>query len=560
METTVSSYHYEDRARPNRLSRATIGGRDHKIHHDTEGNVTRYECRARTGCGDDTHIAWNGRNLPARITLGAAEAKNPKARDEFAYGPDGARYRRKTTFPDGASPRVEHTYYAGAFEELLPAPGSEHASIEQTRVTDAVRHVRTTAVKTTNGKKTTVVSSYVDYLHKDHLGSVEGATTADGARTRELAYDPYGGRRKADWTAALPESEISALETSSDPRTRGHTGHEHLDLTGFIHRGGRVYDPTLGRFLSPDPLVGNPGSAQSWNGYSYVSNSPMSFADPSGLSQRPAGCGFGGVMCRGRGGGASSGGFGLASVVSTHRFQWVDIFFSVASSWFDPGWGSSIHPEGIIHNVWGGGGVGDGGRGSHDSPAPFYFGFSIFSVSFNVTSLMGVGGVPRIADKPIDRNAKPSANRRHRPLTENEIELAKSVFKDAIDYSKVTIYKRKHNVFRRRKTPMAPDGNIYYPQNNPYYEDDLGGPNADYNDKAIFIHEMTHVWQHQQGIPVRRRVLLNPGDRVRKYELGQSFDKYGIEQQAEIVQEYYRRRESNMGSDKLKPYEDILPF
>ena len=64
METTVSAYHYDDDARPNRLSRAAIGGRDHKIHHDTEGNVTRYECKASTGCGDDTHIAWNGRNLP----------------------------------------------------------------------------------------------------------------------------------------------------------------------------------------------------------------------------------------------------------------------------------------------------------------------------------------------------------------------------------------------------------------------------------------------------------------------------------------------------------------
>ena len=61
-----------------------------------------------------------------------------------------------------------------------------------------------------------------------------------------------------------------------------------------MHRGGRVYDPTLGRFLSPDPLVGDRGSAQAWNGYSYVSNSPMSFVDPSGLSQAPAGCSLGG--------------------------------------------------------------------------------------------------------------------------------------------------------------------------------------------------------------------------------------------------------------------------
>ncbi len=39
--TTVSAYHYDDEARPNRLSRATIGGREHAIHHDADGNVTR---------------------------------------------------------------------------------------------------------------------------------------------------------------------------------------------------------------------------------------------------------------------------------------------------------------------------------------------------------------------------------------------------------------------------------------------------------------------------------------------------------------------------------------
>ncbi len=38
---TVSAYHYDDEARPNRLSRATIGGREHAIHHDADGNVTR---------------------------------------------------------------------------------------------------------------------------------------------------------------------------------------------------------------------------------------------------------------------------------------------------------------------------------------------------------------------------------------------------------------------------------------------------------------------------------------------------------------------------------------
>lgn len=45
---------------------------------------------------------------------------------------------------------------------------------------------------------------------------------------------------------------------------------------------GRVYDPELGRFLSPDPVVQAPYNTQSYNRYSYVLNNPLSLVDPSG--------------------------------------------------------------------------------------------------------------------------------------------------------------------------------------------------------------------------------------------------------------------------------------
>ena len=54
---------------------------------------------------------------------------------------------------------------------------------------------------------------------------------------------------------------------------------------------GRVYDPRLGRFLSPDPIVGDPTSSQSWNLYSYVGNNPLSYVDPTGLDPWD-GCGW----------------------------------------------------------------------------------------------------------------------------------------------------------------------------------------------------------------------------------------------------------------------------
>jgi hypothetical protein len=45
---------------------------------------------------------------------------------------------------------------------------------------------------------------------------------------------------------------------------------------------GRVFDPTLGRFLSADPFVDDAGDSQSYNRYSYVSNNPLGYTDPSG--------------------------------------------------------------------------------------------------------------------------------------------------------------------------------------------------------------------------------------------------------------------------------------
>ena len=63
---------------------------------------------------------------------------------------------------------------------------------------------------------------------------------------------------------------------------RGFTGHKMLAKLKLIHMMGRVYDPTIGRFLSADPHIQFAGHTQSYNRYSYVMNNPLSFNDPSG--------------------------------------------------------------------------------------------------------------------------------------------------------------------------------------------------------------------------------------------------------------------------------------
>jgi RHS repeat-associated protein len=63
---------------------------------------------------------------------------------------------------------------------------------------------------------------------------------------------------------------------------RGFTMHQHLDVFSLINMGGRVYDPVVGLFLSPDPYVQMPDNTQNLNRYAYCLNSPTMYVDPSG--------------------------------------------------------------------------------------------------------------------------------------------------------------------------------------------------------------------------------------------------------------------------------------
>ena len=118
-------------------------------------------------------------------------------------------------------------------------------------------------------------STYTRYFHKDHLGSIATITDETGAVVERLSYDAWGKRR-------FPNGQDDPTGSISSQTTRGFTGQEELADVGLVHMNGRVYDPLLGRFGTPDPTTENPFSTQGWNRYSYVGNSPLNFTDPSG--------------------------------------------------------------------------------------------------------------------------------------------------------------------------------------------------------------------------------------------------------------------------------------
>jgi len=219
--------------------------------YDANGNLTK-----RNGV---TENSWASFDQPLTIVRNGTTST-------FSYGPDRQRIQQVTGVTGSTAEDQNQTitcYFGGGMEHVIQGhtitcryavftPGGRVAEIS----------VDSTGMRTTN------------YFASDHLGSVEAVTDEQGNVLEQLSYNAWGQRRNADWTAGTPARSTNV--------NRGFTDHEMLDSVGLVHMNGRVYDPVLARFLRSDPLVSDPMSAQTYNGYSYVGNNPTSATDPSG--------------------------------------------------------------------------------------------------------------------------------------------------------------------------------------------------------------------------------------------------------------------------------------
>lgn len=149
----------------------------------------------------------------------------------------------------------------------------------------------------------------------------------------------------------------------------------------------------------------------------------------------------------------------------------------------------------------------------------------------------------------------------HRKLTDGEVQLARSMFGDAIDYSRVHLIRRKWWLFHPKNVAMAPTGNIHFhPHGELWSQDFAAEPLAK---QGLFIHEMTHVWQSQHRGRFYLPLMRHPFCRYRyEFRPGQSFERYGLEQQAEIVRHAFIQRHGRTtpGWPALSQLEPVLPF
>ncbi len=132
-----------------------------------------------------------------------------------------------------------------------------------------------------------------------------------------------------------------------------------------------------------------------------------------------------------------------------------------------------------------------------------------------------------------------------RGLSADETKLAQIMYKTSIDYTKVKFHKEKYISQQPDTTFMTPNGEIYAPPK--IYSSDYAFESDEF--KATIIHEFCHVWQWQRNIKYVRTSAVLEGiwhwgdyDEAYYYKLEEYKDlkEFGLEQQAVMIEDYYR--------------------
>lgn len=140
-------------------------------------------------------------------------------------------------------------------------------------------------------------------------------------------------------------------------------------------------------------------------------------------------------------------------------------------------------------------------------------------------------------------------SRQSRHLTLGERQIALSIFGDNLKLDSITL---NTAWWVLKNYAVSPNGHIYFNQAD--FKPDFSHESLSL--RAWLVHELTHVWQVQQGIGVFRKALF---DRRYSYalQMGKPFLAYGVEQQARMVEDMYKQRECGQCNDALVA---LIPF
>ena len=261
VDSKRESFTYDD---VDRLTSVKCNGqRNLIIEYANDGNILNKLDVGNYEYGQKPHAVVNVDNIRRIIPsatlstefnelgkIGRIEDGNSLTSVDFVYGPDMQRWK-STSYNNGV---VEKTiFYDIDYDKIIDKEGN---------VTEFI-YVDDNFVMLGKGN-----GSFIPYVvTKDNLGSVISIYAGDDAQVYSASYDAWGKQ-------TVTMNKIGFI--------RGYCGHEMLNDYQIINMNGRLYDPVLGRFLSPDNYVQSPDFSQNYNRYSYCLNNPLKYTDPSG--------------------------------------------------------------------------------------------------------------------------------------------------------------------------------------------------------------------------------------------------------------------------------------
>jgi RHS repeat-associated protein len=204
--------------------------------YDSNGNTL-----TKTAGSNTTTYAWDYENRLTSVTLPGSGGTVT-----FKYDPLGRRIEKTTS-----STTSVYAYDGDNLIEETNSSGTVVARYSQTQnIDEPLAMLR---------------SSTTSYYNADGLGSITSLANGAGALAQTYGYDSFGKQTSSSGSLINP-LQYTARESDTE--------------TGLYSYRARYYDPTLGRFISEDPI----GFDADVDFYRYVENDPLSLVDPFGLS------------------------------------------------------------------------------------------------------------------------------------------------------------------------------------------------------------------------------------------------------------------------------------
>ncbi|WP_219905402.1 polymorphic toxin-type HINT domain-containing protein [Actinopolyspora mortivallis] len=229
---TVREYSYDQGHALTSVS--TDGTTSGEFGYDATGNMT-----ARKVSGRDQTLEWSARGNLTRVSTPDGNST------EFVYDADGQRLLRRS--PSGT------TLYLDGQQLRLDAESEELSA------TRYYQHGDKTVAMRESGEGLT-------WLASDHQGTSKLAIDAESLETTRRRFLPFGASRG---------------DQTEFPGEKGFVGGTIDDSVGLTTLGVRQYDPSIGRFISVDPVM-DLTDPQQMHGYTYGNNNPATYSDPSG--------------------------------------------------------------------------------------------------------------------------------------------------------------------------------------------------------------------------------------------------------------------------------------